>query len=87
MQIDMALQQHGWSRRTRDLSRFGFFVTFHVRCSRRDEMYIGHTCLCVCRRMPTLLYRPGYNLGEWQGVPPSCALLSRFAIGAWVSLL
>jgi len=40
---------------------------------RRREMYIGHArlcvCLCVCvpvpRRIPTLLHRPGCNLGEW----------------------
>jgi len=26
-------------------------------------------CLSVPRRIPTLLHRPGCNLGEWQGVP------------------
>ena len=47
--------------------------------------------LCVCLSVPchilTLLHGPGCNLGEWQGVPSSCAQLGRFAIGAWVSLL
>jgi len=37
--------------------------------------------------MPTLLHGPRRNLGEWYGMPPSCALLGRFAIGAWVALL
>ena len=54
-------------------------------------MYIGHGRLCVCvsvrRRIPTLLHGPGCNLGEWQGVPSSCAVLGGFAISAWVSLL
>jgi len=48
-------------------------------------------CLSVCvsvrGRMPTLLHGPGYNLGEWQGMPPSCALLGGFAIGARDALL
>ena len=44
-------------------------------------------CLSVHGRMPTLLHRPGCDLGEWQGVPPSCALLGGFAIGARVALL
>jgi len=30
---------------------------------------------------------PDVTLGERYVVPPSCALLSRFAIGAWVWLL
>jgi len=37
--------------------------------NRRHEMYIGHSCLCVClsvpRRIPTLLHGPGCYLGEW----------------------
>jgi len=66
-------------------------VTFRV--SRRPrEMYCGHArlcvCLCVClsvrARMPTLLHGPGCNLGEWSAMPPSCALLGGFAIGARV---
>jgi len=66
------------------------FVTFLV--SRRPrEMYCGHARLCVCvsirGRMPTLLHGPGCNLGEWYGMPPSCALLGGFAIGARVALL
>jgi len=58
-------------------------------------MYSGYgrlsACLSVClfvpRRVPTLLHRPGRNLGEWLGVPSSCALLGGFAIGVRVSLL
>jgi len=42
--------------------------TFRVICRRR-EMYCGHPRLCVCvsvrGRMPTLLYGPRCNLGEW----------------------
>ena len=44
-------------------------------------------CLSVRGRMPTLLHGPGCNLGEWYGMPPSCALLGGFAIGARVALL
>jgi len=44
--------------------------------------------LSVCRgRMPTLLDGPGCNLGAWYRLPPSCALLGGFAIGARVALL
>jgi len=48
-------------------------------------------CVCVCLSVrghtPTLLYGPGCNLGAWWRLPPSCALLGRFAIGARVALL
>ena len=37
--------------------------------------------------MPTLLHGPGRNLGEWSGMPPSCALLGGFTIGARIALL
>ena len=54
-------------------------------------MYCGpvrlSVCLSVRGRMPTLLHVPGYNLAEWQGMPPSCALLGGFAIRARVALL
>jgi len=60
-------------------------------------MYCGHRRLCVCLsvcmcvsvrgRTSILLHGPGCNLDEWQGLPPSCALLGGFAIGARVSLL
>jgi len=33
-------------------------------------------CLSVRRRIPRLLHGPGCNLGEWQEVPSSCALLA-----------
>jgi len=65
-------------------------VTFRVRRS-RGEMYISHGRPCVClsvpRHIPTLLHGPGCNLGEWQGLPRSCAVLGGSAIGARVSLL
>jgi len=44
-------------------------------------------CVSVRGRMPTLLHGPGCNLGEWQEMPPSSALLGGFAIGARVALL
>ena len=58
-------------------------------------MYYGHARLCVCvsvclsvhGRTPTLLHGPGCNLGAWYRLPPSCALLGGFAIGARVALL
>jgi len=59
-----------------------FLITFRVRYN-RGEMYIGHgrLCLCVClsvpRRILTLLYEPGCNLAEWQGVPSSRAVFGR----------
>ena len=65
------------------------FITFHVRRS-RGEMYIGHACRCVClyvhRRIPTLLYGLGCNLGNGRGASSS-ALFGGFAIAARVSLL
>jgi len=58
-------------------------ITFRMRRIRR-EMCNGHgrlcvcVCMCVCmsvsRRMPILLHGPRCNLGEWLGVPFSCAL-------------
>ena len=48
-------------------------------------------CLCVCvsvrGRTPTLLHGPGCNLGWWYRLPPRCALLGGFTIGARVALL
>ena len=46
-------------------------------------------CLSVRGRMPTLLHRPGCNLGEWYigDAHYSCPLLGGFAIGARVALL
>ena len=46
-------------------------------------------CVCVSVRgcMPTLLHGPGCNLGELQGMSPSCAVLGGFAISALVALL
>jgi len=65
-------------------------VTFRVS-RRRREMYCGHARLRdfvpVRVRMPTPLHGPGCNLREWYGMPPSCAPLGGFAIGARVALL
>jgi len=62
-------------------------ITFRVRRS-RGEMCIGHARLCVSlslrRRIATLLHGPWCNLGEWQGMLSSHALLGGFAIGARV---
>ena len=66
-----------------------YIITFGV--SRiRSEMYSGHARLSVClsvRGRMSTLNAPGCNLGQWYGVPLSCALLDGFAIGAWVALL
>ena len=71
-------------------------ITFRVS-RRRREMYCGHARVSVCLsislsvrgRMPTLLHRPGIPDVTWgvMGMPPSCALLGRFAVGARVALL
>jgi len=67
-------------------------ITFRLS-RRRREMYCGHArlcvyvCLSVRGRMITLLHGPGCNLGEWWGMPPSCALLGGFAIGVRIALL
>ena len=56
-------------------------------------MCIGHSrlsvsvCVSVPHCIPTLLHTPGCIFGAWQEVPPSCSLLGRFAIGAWVLLI
>jgi len=64
-------------------------ITFRVSRSRR-EMYIGHARLCVCllsiAAFPHYCMDPDVTWGM-VGVPPSCALLGGFAIGARVSLL
>ena len=48
------------------------------------DTLVMHVLECVCLtvpcRMPTLLHWPGFKLGKWYGVPPSCALLGRFAV-------
>ena len=68
---------------------------FTFRVSRRPrEMYCGHARLCVCLsvcvpvrgRVPTLLHGPECNLGEWYGMPPSCALLGGFATVSYTHL-
>jgi len=48
---------------------------------------VTRVCVSVRHCFPTLQHRSGCNLGNSRGVPSSCALLSRFAIGARVSLL
>jgi len=47
---------------------FVLLITFRVS-RRRREMYIGHARLCVyvSRRIPTLLYGSGCNLGNGKG--------------------
>jgi len=53
---------------------------------------VTRVCVCVCLcvfvrgRMPTLSHGTGCNLGV-VGMPPSCALLGGFAVGARVALL
>ena len=62
--------------------------TFHVRRS-RGKMYRGHGRLCVCLSLaafPHCCMDPDVT-GGMVGVPSSCAVLARFAISAWVSLL
>jgi len=76
---------------------FGLYCVFKIvlitfRLSRRRrEMYCGHPRLCVCvpvrGRMPTLFHGPGWILGEWYGMPPSCALLGGLAICVRVALI
>ena len=43
--------------------------------------------MSVRGRTPTILHGPGCNLGACYRLPPSCALLGGFAIGARVALL
>ena len=58
---------------------------------RRKIIAVTRVCVSVCLslrdRTPTLLHGAGCNLGAWQRLPPSCALLGGFAIGARVALL
>jgi len=48
---------------------------------------VTRVCVSVRGRTPTLLHGPGCNLGAWKRLPPSCALLGGFAIGARVAFL
>jgi len=69
-------------------------ITFRVS-RRRREMYSGHArlsvCLCVCPcvrgRMPMHYCTDPDVTWGMVGVPPSCALLGGFAIGARVTLI
>ena len=64
-------------------------ITFCVS-RRRRKMYCGHARLCVCLSAavrPHYCTDPDVAWGAWYRLPPSCALLGGFAIGARVALL
>jgi len=67
------------------------FLLLHFAWGVAKAKCILVTCVSMCLydpwRMPTLLHGPRCNLGEWYGVPLSCAVFGGFAIGARVSLL
>jgi len=71
-----------------NINCISYFITF--RMSRRPrEMYCGHARLCVClcvAACPHYCRDPDVTWGVI-GLPPSCALLGGFAIGARVALL
>jgi len=60
------------------------WVVDHEKCI---VVTFTRICVSVRGRMPTLLHGRGCNLGEWSGMPPSCALMGGFAVAAWVALL
>ena len=66
-----------------------WLITFLV--SRSKCIVVTLVCVSVCvsvrGRMPTLLHGPGWNFAKWYWMPPSCALLGGFTIGARVALL
>jgi len=64
-------------------------ITFRMRQSSGEMYCVLVTCVCVSvpHGISTLLHGPGCNLGEWQGVPSSYAVLCKFAIGARALLL
>jgi len=66
-------------------------VLLHFARGIVNEMYIGYGRLCLCLSVPrcilTFLHGPGCNLGDWLGVPSSCALLGGFAFRGRVSFL
>ena len=68
-----------------------YYISRESQTTRNVLWPRASVCLCVCQsvrgRMPTLLHGPGCNLGSAIGMPPSCALLGGFAIGARVALL
>jgi len=73
LQLVHRLHCYGSITRTRNVSEYMLvlalcLVTFCVS-RRRRKMYCGHARLCVCLsvrgHMPTLLHRPGCNLGAW----------------------
>jgi len=77
-------------RSIRILFVFVYYSIVIFRVSRIDHekcIVVTRVCVSVRGRMPTLLHGPGCNLGDWWGMPPSCALLGGFAIGARVVLL
>ena len=74
-------------------SNYGMYLYLHFARVADDTKFIVVTSICVsvCLSVrgctTTLLHGPGCNLGAWQRLPPSCALLGGFAIGARVALL
>ena len=60
---------------------------FALSTAKQNCTLVVPVCVSVPCHMTTLLHTKGCNWGEWQEVPPSCAILSEFAIGAQVSLL
>jgi len=61
--------------------------TFRVS-RRRREMYCGHPRLCLSVSLSAaacLHYCTDPDV-TWRCMPPSCALLGGFAIGAWVAV-
>ena len=63
------------------------YISRESKTTRNVLWSCASVCLSVRGRMPTLLHGPGCNLGEWSGMPPSCALLGGFAIDARDALL
>jgi len=74
--------------------QMGFVIVTFCVSRRRRKMYCGHArlcvSLCVCLSaavcaVRTLLHGHGCNLGEWYGLPSSCALLP-LVVHYWADL-
>jgi len=64
-----------------------YYILRESKTTRNVLWSRASVCVSVRGRMLTVLHGPGCNLGQWQGLPPSCALLGGFAIGARDALL
>ena len=76
-------------RAARNIHSIAAFITFRVRHSRVEmQILVTPVTRCVCLSLAAFPHCTDYGVTwEWYEMPPSCAVLVGFAIGARVLLL